>query len=66
MAPELVAGGGYGGLIREKPYILCSGARYKNTPVGRGLIIHHCVGQHLRYTVIPLSILADLRSPSYA
>ena len=28
MAPELVAGGGYGGLIREKPY--CA--------VGRGLI----------------------------
>ena len=23
MAPELVAGGGYGGLIREKPY--CAG-----------------------------------------
>ena len=30
MAPELVAGGGYGGLIREKPYCAWVGLNGKN------------------------------------
>ena len=31
MAPELVAGGGYGGLIREKPH--CAVVRVGTTPL---------------------------------
>ena len=31
MAPELVAGGGYGGLIREKPHCACDFSFNKNS-----------------------------------
>ena len=44
MAPELVAGGGYGGLLREKPYCalvweLAWGALYVPSPSPRSMAV---------------------------